>query len=179
MGHGGGGLMRRLIYVALALLLGIAFGVGGLLWYQERQGTVRPVFTLPDLDGERRSITEWDGQVIVLNFWASWCPPCREEIPLFNELQARFGERGVQFVGVAVDRLEAVRGFIEEQPLDYPTLHGVGAAMDVQTRYGSDSGALPYTVVIDRGGRIRHVFARQVREGELAPILSELSRNRG
>lgn len=167
--------LRRIIYGALALLLGVAFGVGGVLWYQDEPGRVRPVFTLPDLQGDRRSITEWDGEVIVLNFWASWCPPCREEIPLLNELQARFDERDVQFVGVAVDRRESIEAFLAEQPLAYPTLYGIGTAMEVQSRYGSDSGALPYTVVIDRDGRIRHVFARQVHEGELEPVLNDLT----
>ncbi|MCS4504321.1 TlpA family protein disulfide reductase [Arhodomonas aquaeolei] len=165
--------MRRTIYIALAVLLGVAIGAGGLVWYQQRQPEMRPVFSLPGLDGERHAITEWDGQVIVLNFWASWCPPCREEIPLFNELQSRFGD--VRFLGVAVDRLDAVRRFMDEQPLKYPTLHGLGMAMDVQARYGNDAGTLPYTVVIDREGRIRHIFARQVHRGELAPILEELS----
>lgn len=169
------GPTRRLIYAALVLLLGVAFGAGGILWYQDEPGRVRPAFTLPDLQGERRSITEWDGEVIVLNFWASWCPPCREEIPLFNALQTRFDGRGVQFLGVAVDRRESIETFLADQPLEYPTLHGIGAAMEVQARYGSDSGALPYTVVIDRDGRIRHVFARQVHEGELGPILSDLT----
>ncbi len=167
--------MRRLVYTALLVLLGGALGVGGVLWYQEGQGERRPVFTMPDLDGETRSITEWDGQVVVLNFWASWCPPCREEIPLFNELQARFGDRGVQFVGVAVDRREPVMTFIEEQPLGYPTLLGFTSGREVQARYGNEAGTLPYTVVIDREGMIRHVFPRQVHEGELAPVLAELA----
>lgn len=168
------GRLRTLVYVALALLLGITAGVGGVLWYQSSRVEERPVFALPDLAGERRSIAEWDGEVVLINFWATWCPPCREEIPLLIDLQREYGDRGLQVVGVALDRLPAVRDYAAAMEINYPILHGMGAAMEVQARYGNTRGTLPYTVLVDREGRIRHVFARQVHRADIEPIIREM-----
>ena len=166
--------LRTAVFVGLAALLGAVAGVGGYVWYQEQQGVPRPAFVLPDTEGQRRSIAEWDGQVVVLNFWATWCAPCREEIPLFIELQKRYGEQGLQFVGVAVDRPQAAAAFAEEIGMNYPTLHGIQAAMEIGTRYGNDRGTLPFTVIIDRTGRIRHVFTRQVHREDIEPVIRQL-----
>ena len=114
----------------------------------------RPEFWLPDVEGVRHGIAEWDGKLVVMNFWATWCPPCLHEIPLFITLQERYGARGVQFLGVAIDDGDKVRAFAEEMGLNYPTLHGQLDAIEVMTAYGNKSGGLPFTVVIDRLGRI-------------------------
>lgn len=161
--------------VVAAALFGAAAALGGWHWYRNSAAWERPLFSLPDLDGERRSIAEWDGQIIVLNFWATWCAPCREEMPLFTELQRTYGDRGVQFLGVAVDRVDKVRQFMDAFDINYPSLHGIGAAMEVAALYGNEAGTLPYTVVIDRDGFIRHIFTRQVHRAELEPILKEMT----
>ena len=173
--------MKRGVVMAMAGLAAVALGaVGGIAgwqWYQgeEPAGERRPAFSLPDLDGDVRRISEWDGEIIVLNFWASWCKPCREEIPRFVELQKRFGDQGVQFLGVAIDRKEAVAGFADEFDMNYPNLHGIQKGMDVQSMYGNEAGTLPYTIVIDRDGFIRHIFPRVVEEGDLAPVLASMA----
>jgi peroxiredoxin len=120
-------------------------------------GTSRPEFTLPDVQGLPRSVSEWDGRVVALNFWATWCPPCRKEIPEFVELQNRYGERGLQFVGIALQRPEEVRGFMDEYRMNYPVLAGEMEVIRLAERYGNRIGALPYTVIIDRHGRIAYV----------------------
>ena len=124
--------------------------------------TPRPEFWLPDVDGRRHGVAEWDGTLLVMNFWATWCPPCLHEIPVFIALQERYADRGVQFLGVAIDDAPKVRAFAEEMGLNYPTLHGQLDAIEVMTAYGNKSGGLPFTVVIDRTG---HIVARH--PGEL------------
>lgn len=120
-------------------------------------GLLRPAFSLPDLEGRLRSVDEWNGKVIALNFWATWCPPCLEEVPEFIGLQARYQDAGLQFVGIALQRPEEVRGFAQQHGMNYPTLAGEQAVMQLAQEYGNHLGALPYTVLIGRDGRIAYV----------------------
>ncbi len=111
-------------------------------------------FSLPDLEGKNRSLKEWRGQVILLNFWATWCPPCREEIPLFIALQKKYAARGLQVVGVAVDNKPAVLAFRQSEGINYTILMGGDDAMDLAARYGDRMDSLPYSVIIGRDGSI-------------------------
>ena len=120
-------------------------------------GVRRPEFTLPDLDGRRRSITEWDGKVVALNFWATWCPPCLKEVPEFVSLQEKYRAQGLQFIGIALQKPEEVREFVAEHRVNYPILAGELEVIKLAEAYGNSIGALPYTVIIDRNGHISHV----------------------
>lgn len=135
----------------------------------------RPDFSLPDLQGNQRSISDWDGQILVVNFWATWCSPCRQEIPDFIELQAQYGERGVQFLGVAVDRPEAAAAFASEFGMNYPSLVGEADALEVNAAFGNTIGALPYTAIVDRSGRVvfthRGILSRDAAVAELERLL--------
>lgn len=130
---------------------------------------------LADLQGKSRRLEEWSGQVLVVNFWATWCPPCLEEIPIFIGMQKRLGDRGLQFVGIAIDDLERVRVFAERQGLNYPTLVGQADAMVLSDLAGNARGGLPYTLIFDRSGRIlsRHYGAltKQKLEAIVLPML--------
>ena len=120
-------------------------------------GRLRPEFTLPDLDGRLRSISEWDGKVIALNFWATWCPPCLKEVPEFVLLQTKYQAAGLQFIGVALQKPEEVRQFVTEHGMNYPVLTGELEVIKLAESYGNHIGALPYTVIIDRNGQVAHV----------------------
>lgn len=111
-------------------------------------------FTLPDVDGQTRSLDQWRGKVIVLNFWATWCPPCREEIPLLVGLQKKHAGDGLQVVGVAIDNKTAVLLYRESARINYPILMGDDDTLDLIARYGNRLGSLPYSVIIDRTGAI-------------------------
>ena len=128
-------------------------------------GQQRPEFAAPDLDGELRNIKEWDGKIIFLNFWATWCPPCLKEIPEFIELQNTYGDQGFQIVGIAIDEEEAVREYVEEVGMNYPSLVVQADGVGLAKRFGNGIGALPYTVIINRDGEISNTF-----RGELSKI---------
>ena len=111
-------------------------------------------FTLPELDGSKHSLKEWRGKVIVLNFWATWCPPCREEIPLFIALQKKHAADNLQTIGVAIDNKTAVMLYRQSEGMNYPILIGNDTTTGLMADYGNRSGSLPFTVIIDRSGSI-------------------------
>ena len=108
----------------------------------------------PDTQGKSQSLSQWRGQVLVLNFWASWCAPCREEMPDFVELRKKYHPKGVEFVGIAIDNSANVAQYLQQQAVNYPILIGEGAAHSLARQLGNPSGALPYTIVLDRDGSI-------------------------
>ena len=122
-------------------------------------GKTHQDFSLPNLDGTRQSLSDWKGKTIVLNFWATWCAPCKKEIPMFNKLQKEYAEDDVQFIGVAVDNIKTIRIFIDKVPIDYPVLYGVEDATKITQTYGNKLGVLPYTVFIDKRGRIQTIVS--------------------
>ena len=131
-------------------------------------------FSLFDLNGELRSLSEWQGKVIAINFWATWCPPCREEIPAFIELQQQYSSEGLQFIGIALQQAEEVRGFIEEFNVNYPSLVGGDDVIKAANRLGNDIGALPYTVIIDRSGNITFTRRGPLSKSEAESVIQAL-----
>jgi len=109
---------------------------------------------LPDLNGKRVSLERWHGRVIMLNFWASWCAPCRHEMPLLSTTQQRYASRGLQIIGIAMDRRQAVRNFLRQRPVDYPILLGLNTGGNVSLHYGDTVEALPFSALIDRRGQL-------------------------
>ena len=113
-----------------------------------------PEFALEDLNGDIRSIHGWQGDALVINFWATWCAPCLREIPLLKEFQEANGPAGAQVVGIAVDHPEVVRAFAEDVGFNYPVLVGELAAMEAAAEFGLDFFVLPFTVFSDHRKRI-------------------------
>ena len=136
-------------------------------------GRPAPAFSLPDLDGFPRDLQEWNGRVRVINFWASWCRPCRREMPAFVRLQQAYGGRGVQFIGIAIDKRAAVQSFLQSLgvAVNYPILIGEDEAIAVAEAYGNAVGVLPYTVVVDRAGTIVHVKYGEISEAETESLI--------
>lgn len=154
----------------LIVLIAIAGAVGGFFaggWLRPappshttnpnalKIGDVVPSTQRPDLDGQPHALAEWKGKLVVVNFWASWCGPCREEMPLLDRTQQRLAEKGLQIVGVAFDSAAATKGFLGETPVRYPILiDDPDRNHDLSAEFGNDRGVLPYTVLIGRDGRI-------------------------
>ncbi|MBL4743834.1 MAG: TlpA family protein disulfide reductase [Cycloclasticus sp.] len=120
----------------------------------QQEVTIRPEFSLPDLQGKTRNINEWDGRYIVLNFWATWCPPCRKEIPEFIALQKEYGGSNLQFIGVAIDDEVSVNQYALEMGINYPNLIAEMQGIELARQYGNRMGALPFSVIISPNGQI-------------------------
>lgn len=129
---------------------------------------------LDDLNGRRQALAQWRGQVVVLNFWAPWCPPCRKEIPGFIRLQQRYGPQGLQFVGVALDDPEPVREYVQATGINYPTLLGGMAAVMLGQAAGNPQGGLPYTLILDRQGKPVITLLGAVSEGRMEALIRPL-----
>lgn len=137
-------------------------------------GTNIEDFSLLDVDGQQRSVSEWQGKIIVINFWATWCAPCREEIPAFVELQEQYGNDGLQFLGIALQEAEEVRDFLKEFNVNYPSLVGSEDVIKIAKRLGNDIGALPYTVIIDRNGIISFTRRGPLHKPEAEKVIQAL-----
>lgn len=169
---------QLLIYLALAALA-ITTGfmlrtqlMGGspsVLSSEASQQGAKAIFAanLPDLQGENQTVSQWLGNVIVVNFWATWCTPCREEIPEFIETQEKFRDQGLVFVGIAIDQADKVKMFSQEFGINYPVLVGSLNTWSLLEAAGNRQSALPYTVVINRSGEIVETYLGRVNQKKL------------
>ena len=186
--------MNRTTGVVGAIVLGLAGGAGGYWLYQLTRsadaipvppaqsqaeadsmvGAERPAFALQDVAGRQQDVSQWDGQVVLVNFWATWCPPCRREIPAFIDLQQRFGAQGLQIVGVAIDQPQLVEEYGDTMGINYPSLVGETDALAVARAYGNAYGQLPYSVVIGRDGKIKNVHRGELKGEDAEAMLQSL-----
>ncbi|HET7675381.1 MAG TPA: TlpA disulfide reductase family protein [Gammaproteobacteria bacterium] len=115
-----------------------------------------PDFALPDLDGNLHALSQWRGRLRLINFWATWCGPCREEVPALVALQKRFGKRGFEVVGIATDEpsTKPVKAFARKYGINYPLLMDDGNAADIAAHLGFQLIGLPASVLVGPGGRI-------------------------
>jgi len=126
------------------------------------------------LDGQPLAMAQFRGQPLLLNFWATWCPPCVEELPLLNRFYAEQRSRGWQVLGLAVDQPSAVQRFLQRMPLDFPlALAGLGGT-ELSRQLGNPSGGLPFTVVFDRSGRVAQRKLGQVKPEDLATWAAQM-----
>ncbi len=130
--------------------------------------------SLPDMQGTSQAISQWRGKVLVVNFWATWCEPCRKEIPEFIELQEQFRDKGLLFIGIAVDQPEKVAAFSKEIGINYPVLTGGMQAMALAEAAGNNHGALPFTVIIDRSGKITGTHLGRLSRNKLEAMFKPL-----
>ena len=136
---------------------------------------VRPLFKLKDLEDKVRDVKEWDGKVLMINFWATWCPPCRREMPAFIELQEKYKDKGFTIIGIALDEKQAVIDFTDPMGMNYPILMAEQDGIVISKAYGNKLGVLPYTVIVDRKGNIIHRQRTELTydqvEGMIKPLL--------
>ena len=171
-------VLRYVLYAAVALA---AFGGGAWLGLSKLAGPVLPTanhmllaLKLPDIGGNIHEIKQWQGKVVVVNFWATWCAPCREEIPLFIDMQRTLGDKGLQFVGISIDDVVKTRDFHKTFGINYPSLIGNFDTLDVSRKAGNAKGVLPYTVVMDRKGNIVTTELGGVKREKLEALITPL-----
>jgi thiol-disulfide isomerase/thioredoxin len=131
-----------------------------------------PAFALSDLQGKSTPIATWSGKSLVINFWATWCAPCRREIPLLEGLSGQWGGQGVQVVGIAVDHRDEVANYARRLKIAYPILIGEQDALDVASSLGFDSPVFPFTVFTDRRGELVALYVGELHEPQATLILS-------
>ncbi|MEP7064273.1 MAG: TlpA disulfide reductase family protein [Betaproteobacteria bacterium] len=130
--------------------------------------------SLPDLAGTPQSLGQWQGKVLVVNFWATWCAPCREEMPELVRAQAKYGAKGLQIVGIGIDDAAKMRQFTQSIHLNYPALDGGFGALELSKAFGNSAMALPFTVIIDREGAIALQKLGPVSPEQLESIATQL-----
>lgn len=149
------GRRDALILGGVAVGAAVVGGVAGALVLQSRSGAADLLASrFADLSGQPRRLLEWQGKALLCNFWATWCAPCREEIPLLNAVQRHYPSEWFQVVGIAIDNAANVAQFARSMQIDYPLLLANSAAIELMRRLGNASGGLPFSVMLDRRGRL-------------------------
>jgi len=158
--------MKKLILILVALFALIA----GIILQRSLITVIPPGpheldSAFPDLDGKLHRLDQWKGKVLIVNFWATWCSPCLQEMPEFVKLQQELGPKGLQFVGILTDdEADAARDFLKSKPLNYPVLDGSIGGRQLAQKLGDTTGVLPVSVVFDPNGKRVHteigVFTR-------------------
>lgn len=113
--------------------------------------------SLPDAEGRMHPLAQWKDRVLVVNFWATWCPPCKEEMPDFSRISSKFSKNGVQFAGISIDSPDKVRAFASAVPVSYPLLVADLDTLALSADLGNQARALPFTVVFRAGGAVQRV----------------------
>ena len=168
--------MNRREALVLAATGGAALAAGalvGALGIQSSSGAGKLLSaSYPDLSGRSRRLSEWQGRVTLFNFWATWCAPCREEMPLLDAIS---GKSGAQVVGIGIDSAEKIREFAANVVVRYEMLVADASAIQLMKEIGNPTGGLPFSVLLDRQGRVAHrklgAFSRAELEGILAPLV--------
>ena len=161
------------LFIALAVVVLAA-------WFSWHKPTQVPstmalfAASFPNAQNQPQSLNQWHGKVMVINFWASWCPPCREEMPALDALQQKYTSKNVQFVGISAEDVAKLQEFSKEVQVSYPLLAADIDAMPLAEDLGNDKSILPYTVVVNKQGKIAKTMFGMVDISELETILAPL-----
>ena len=174
-------MTKKFPFFSTALAALIVFIIGYSVYQYYHKPAATPVNSdaifkaqFADLAGVRQPLSQWRGKVLVVNFWATWCPPCRQEIPGFIHLQQQYGAQGLQIVGIALDEKTAVQAYADKIGINYPVLLGDLEAVVLSHDSGNYTGGLPYTVVINQQGKLVAAGVGGLKEQELTNLVVPL-----
>jgi len=166
-----------ILTVAILALIGGFWANDPLSPHRMAKPSPLPEFSLPDLSGKTHAISAWHGKIKVVNFWATWCPPCRKEIPELMALHKDYADQGVVVIGIAIDDPEAVSEYLTETAINYPLLMATDNGIELSRQLGNEVGAVPFTLVADRHGQVifRHPGALDKTDLEqiIKPLLTQ------
>jgi thiol-disulfide isomerase/thioredoxin len=164
-----------LIFGAVGLAAAAAGAILGPLALQSQSGAPELLSaSFPDLAGKERRILEFQHRALVANFWATWCEPCRDEVPLLVATYEKFRAAGGLILGIGIDSAEKLKRFAGQYRVSYPVLIGDGNALELMRKLGNRAGALPFTVVLDAHGSLAYRKLGVLRKDELETVLSRL-----
>ena len=169
--------MKKTAPIIIAAIIALVLGMTARYFFSPAESTgpsALPGFNLPDLSGREHNISEWQGKILVINFWATWCPPCRKEIPDFIALQEQYAAKGVQFIGIALEDGEPVAEYAAATKINYPILLGGDNGIALAQQLGNNVGAVPYTVIVDRQGQIIHRHPGELSKQQITDIIAPL-----
>ncbi|MGR8979285.1 MAG: TlpA family protein disulfide reductase [Gammaproteobacteria bacterium] len=169
--------MKKTILIVMVALFALAGGMAVRGFLSPLFSTVAsplPEFSFPDLSGRQHSISEWKGKVLVINFWATWCPSCKEEIPDFVALQKAYADKGLQVIGISIEEPEPVGEYLEFVKINYPVLIAGDPGMILSRQLGNLLEGVPYTVVVDQQGTIVETKTGKFPKQKLVEIVTPL-----
>lgn len=152
-------LRRRelLVLGGTGLAAAAAGALVGVLALQSRSGAAELLAArFEDLEGRERRLIDWQGRALLCNFWATWCAPCREEVPLLIAAKRQQTENGTEIVGIGIDNVDKIREYAANLKINYPLLVADATALSLLRQLGNSAGALPFTVLIDRSGALAY-----------------------
>lgn len=174
--------MNRRLQAGLFLLVAAVAGLAG--YYLKHASLSSPasaaaaqklmLASLTDLNGKVQALSQWQGKTLVVNYWATWCPPCREEIPALKKIHRKYESNGVEVVGIALDNVAKVREYAAELSIDYTLLIAGAETLTLSKELGNQAGVLPYTVVLDRTGKVAYTHGGALTEAALDAVLTPL-----
>ena len=171
-------ISRLLCWIIIAIIGAVALYAG--VFFAKKQVQANKgsneavVFALKDYEGVLHDQTQWANKVMLINFWATWCAPCREEMPMLADFQQRYSEKGLQVLGIALDDVEPVQRFADTIDINYPLLMSDETTPELMYKY-NEVGAIPFSLITDKSGVVVEtklgVFTADELESMIAPLL--------
>lgn len=170
---------RIAVFAAVAL---VCAGLGAWMGYRQtapvaaEASAVQTLLaqTMDDSGGKPQALSQWKGRPLVVNFWATWCAPCVDEMPELSDLQGEVGGKGIQILGIGIDSASNIAEFGTKYKISYPLYAGGVSGTELTRRFGNQAGGLPFTVLIDSQGQVRKTYLGRLNMDELKTDLQAL-----
>lgn len=168
---------KQWIIIVVAAVISLGGGIYiGIARHAAEKRVIATLYatSLLDLESRPQAVSQWKNKTLLINYWATWCDPCREEVPALIKVQARNSSKNLQIVGIALDSVERVQGFAKTYGINYPLLIGGMGIMDLMHSQGNDIGALPFTLVVSPGGAKTRIHLGPLSEQQMESLIEEV-----